>query len=201
MSSGSFKCKISIENMDSNNNLSMNSYSLRPRGTRRPEEPRPSESDKPRHSRTKLKPRSMPLSKYRRKTANARERSRMLEINEAFETLRRVIPQMTSTECTGEKLTKISTLRLAMNYISALSSLLQDRDLESDGESFLGDYALSTSPDSHDGLPAPSLLVATPSVCSGVPLHFMDSYESSAHVFEDSSYLLEDVPLFMSEFS
>lgn len=38
----------------------------------------------------KQKPAS--LSKYRRKTANARERSRMREINLAFETLRKAVP-------------------------------------------------------------------------------------------------------------
>lgn len=38
------------------------------------------------------KNRPPPLSKYRRKTANARERSRMKEINSAFETLRKAVP-------------------------------------------------------------------------------------------------------------
>jgi bHLH factor len=41
----------------------------------------------------KPKQKPAPLSKYRRKTANARERSRMKEINQAFETLRKAIPQ------------------------------------------------------------------------------------------------------------
>lgn len=39
-----------------------------------------------------IKQRPPPLSKYRRKTANARERSRMKEINSAFETLRKAVP-------------------------------------------------------------------------------------------------------------
>jgi hypothetical protein len=72
-----------------------------------------------------------PLSKYRRKTANARERSRMREINTAFETLRRAVPPL---PCGGpvaaprgcEKLTKITTLRLAMNYIAALTQILSE---------------------------------------------------------------------------
>lgn len=42
----------------------------------------------------KPKQKPAPLSKYRRKTANARERSRMKEINQAFETLRKAIPQV-----------------------------------------------------------------------------------------------------------
>jgi len=42
----------------------------------------------------KPKQKPAPLSKYRRKTANARERCRMKEINQAFETLRKAIPQV-----------------------------------------------------------------------------------------------------------
>ena len=69
----------------------------------------------------KLKPKSRPppLSKYRRKTANSRERSRMNEINDAFEDLRKVIPDYP----TG-KMTKITTLRLALNYMGALREML-----------------------------------------------------------------------------
>ena len=43
-------------------------------------------------SKNLSKQRPPPLSKYRRKTANARERSRMKEINFAFETLRKAVP-------------------------------------------------------------------------------------------------------------
>ncbi|XP_017786172.1 PREDICTED: helix-loop-helix protein delilah-like [Nicrophorus vespilloides] len=119
---------------DSNNNSNgktstKDKYSLRPRSIRRrnPEvvedevqvpQPVLKRSPKP-----KQKP--APLSKYRRKTANARERSRMREINQAFETLRRVVPQLSEAHTvTNEKLTKITTLRLAMKYISTLSATL-----------------------------------------------------------------------------
>ncbi|XP_046750095.1 helix-loop-helix protein delilah-like isoform X1 [Diprion similis] len=71
------------------------------------------------------------LSKYRRKTANARERSRMREINLAFETLRKAVPSyVPQLFCPGdgsnEKLTKITTLRLAMKYITRLTELLHN---------------------------------------------------------------------------
>lgn len=88
-------------------------YQLRPRGPVR------------REARARRAP--QPLSKYRRKTANARERSRMREINRAFETLRRAVPAAEAgAPIACEKLTKISTLRLAMRYIAALSAMLRD---------------------------------------------------------------------------
>lgn len=105
-------------------------YSLRPRSSRRDDDdsPIPTKS-KSRGSKPKQK--AAPLSKYRRKTANARERSRMREINTAFETLRRAVPHWGANPHPGsnpsEKLTKITTLRLAMKYISALTSALKDQ--------------------------------------------------------------------------
>ncbi|XP_016984220.2 helix-loop-helix protein delilah [Drosophila rhopaloa] len=84
---------------------------------------------------TKSKTKAPPLSKYRRKTANARERTRMREINTAFETLRHCVPQAITGEDavnTNEKLTKITTLRLAMKYITMLSDSIQDPSYESE---------------------------------------------------------------------
>lgn len=77
----------------------------------------------------KSKSKAAPLSKYRRKTANARERTRMREINTAFETLRTCVPPCITNEdagCTNEKLTKITTLRLAMKYIGILTEALEN---------------------------------------------------------------------------
>ena len=74
-------------------------------------------SRSPRQQKPKMRP--PPLSKYRRKTANARERGRMTEINEAFMELQNVLPELPDG-----KQTKITTLKLAMNYISALRELL-----------------------------------------------------------------------------
>ena len=74
-------------------------------------------------SRTRT-PRSKPLSKYRRITANARERDRMKEINTAFTTLRAALP--TFTNCRISSMTKYTTLQLAASYIRGLSELLQE---------------------------------------------------------------------------
>ena len=50
------------------------------------------------------------------------------EINEAFEELKRVVPQVSSdftkNQDSNSKLTKITTLRLAVNYIAALTKIL-----------------------------------------------------------------------------
>ncbi|XP_059200273.1 neurogenic differentiation factor 6-B [Centropristis striata] len=59
-------------------------------------------------------------SKVRRHEANARERNRMHCLNDALESLRKVVPCYSKTQ----KLSKIETLRLAKNYIWALSETL-----------------------------------------------------------------------------
>ncbi|BFF91755.1 helix-loop-helix protein delilah [Drosophila madeirensis] len=85
------------------------------------------------NSASKAKTKAPPLSKYRRKTANARERTRMREINTAFETLRHSVPQAITGEDAAnasEKLTKITTLRLAMKYIQMLSDSMEDPSYE-----------------------------------------------------------------------
>ncbi|XP_013991325.2 LOW QUALITY PROTEIN: neurogenic differentiation factor 4 [Salmo salar] len=59
--------------------------------------------------------------KARRTKANARERSRMHGLNDALDVLRKVMPCASKTQ----KLSKIETLRLARNYIWALSEVLE----------------------------------------------------------------------------
>ncbi|KAK9875617.1 hypothetical protein WA026_009415 [Henosepilachna vigintioctopunctata] len=143
-------------------------YSLRPRSSRRfTEVEETAKIGKKTQKSCKQKP--APLSKYRRKTANARERNRMREINQAFETLRAIIPHGQVHQASGanEKLTKITTLRLAMRYINTLSSALNCSDnnedfcfnfdscrdldclmLESDGESLsLSENSFLASPE------------------------------------------------------
>ncbi|XP_061917418.1 neurogenic differentiation factor 1 isoform X2 [Entelurus aequoreus] len=59
--------------------------------------------------------------KVRRMKANARERNRMHGLNDALESLRKVVPCYSKSQ----KLSKIETLRLAKNYIWALSEVLR----------------------------------------------------------------------------
>ncbi|KAL1138544.1 hypothetical protein AAG570_008607 [Ranatra chinensis] len=67
----------------------------------------------------------------------------MREINEAFDSLRRAVPGGGEPE----KLTKITTLRLAMKYIAALSQVLSDDS--SDVESLLSDSTTQSLLDGH----------------------------------------------------
>ncbi len=87
----------------------------------------------PRKRGPKPRPKSGPMSKYRRKTANLRERMRMGEINVAFEKLRDKLPNPMT--CPGpskaakcEKLTKINILHVAINYIRAMENILETGD-------------------------------------------------------------------------
>ena len=72
-------------------------------------------------------PRLTGVSKQR-KSANARERSRVQVINSAFESLRELIP-LSPTE---KRPSKIETVRLAALYISHLTELLTNIGKESD---------------------------------------------------------------------
>lgn len=70
----------------------------------------------------KMTPARLERSKVRRQKANARERTRMHDLNSALDNLRKVVPCYSKTQ----KLSKIETLRLAKNYIWALSEILQN---------------------------------------------------------------------------
>uniref|UniRef100_A0A0L8H700 BHLH domain-containing protein n=1 Tax=Octopus bimaculoides TaxID=37653 RepID=A0A0L8H700_OCTBM len=69
--------------------------------------------------------------RLRRVKANARERNRMHGLNDALDTLRLHVPCTSKTQ----KLSKIETLRLARNYISALGEILKN-GTKPDGVSF-----------------------------------------------------------------
>ncbi|XP_023724496.1 neurogenic differentiation factor 4-like [Cryptotermes secundus] len=62
----------------------------------------------------------------RRNKANARERHRMHGLNAALDRLRSRIPLKNARSSSQQKLSKIETLRLAHNYIFALSQILTE---------------------------------------------------------------------------
>ena len=87
------------------------------------------ETKKPRKRGPKPRPKPLPMSKYRRKTANLRERMRMGEINNAFDLLKDKIPALATTKKGNcEKMTKINVLHVAIGYIKALESILENGD-------------------------------------------------------------------------
>lgn len=113
----------------SENEIDGDTAAMGPISSEEPAQVSPSHTAKSKKAKDKVKakPKAAPLSKYRRKTANARERTRMREINSAFETLRNCVPLSISDGTpsnSNEKLTKITTLRLAMKYINTLNELL-----------------------------------------------------------------------------
>ena len=65
------------------------------------------------------------MSKYRRKTANAKERDRMRSVNDAFERLKSALPHREEI-AQEDKSTKVSTLRFAISYINSLKQLIED---------------------------------------------------------------------------
>ncbi|KHN76155.1 Protein lin-32 [Toxocara canis] len=60
------------------------------------------------------------LLRMRRQAANARERRRMNNLNDAFDQLRTVLPEMNS----GRRLSKFETLQMAQQYIDCLAEIL-----------------------------------------------------------------------------
>uniref|UniRef100_A0A0N5APG9 BHLH domain-containing protein n=1 Tax=Syphacia muris TaxID=451379 RepID=A0A0N5APG9_9BILA len=67
------------------------------------------------------------LLRMRRQAANARERKRMNCLNEAFDQLRTVLPEMNS----GKRLSKFETLQMAQHYIDCLAQMLKNPKMNS----------------------------------------------------------------------
>lgn len=82
-----------------------------------------------RYSKSRTRCRSpalvMRLKRNRRLKANDRERNRMHNLNSALDTLRQVLPSFPD----DSKMTKIETLRLANNYIWALTETIKYLDV------------------------------------------------------------------------
>jgi len=122
-----WKLKNNSENSNSQQNMK-DKYKLREASIKKRIEVEHRKKE-PKKRGPKPRPKSQPMSKYRRKTANLRERQRMGEINQGFEKLRAKIPtpiQIQNAKC--EKMTKINVLHVAINYIRALESIIDTGD-------------------------------------------------------------------------
>ncbi|GBP64374.1 Twist-related protein 2 [Eumeta japonica] len=78
---------------------------------------------------SRRKTQSFEEMQYQRMTANVRERQRTQSLNEAFASLRQIIPTLPS-----DKLSKIQTLQLATQYIEFLYQVLSSSDAGGDHE-------------------------------------------------------------------
>merc|ERR1719400_1474908 len=76
-----------------------------------------------------LHPPTPSVLRHRRDAANARERKRMNGLNDAFERLREVVPNLNS----DQKMSKIETLLMAQTYIQALARLIEAEDSKLEG--------------------------------------------------------------------
>jgi len=76
------------------------------------------------------RPPSPAILRKRRQAANARERRRMNGLNDAFERLREVVPNLGS----DHKLSKFETLQMAQTYIGSLASLLERSKAEEENQ-------------------------------------------------------------------
>ena len=139
------------------------SYSLRARSLQKRQETE-RRCAEPRAPRPKQ--RAAPLSKYRRKTANFRERERMKDIGRAFEVLQSALPAPLLAG--GEKLTKVTVLRLAVRYIQTLDAVLQQEAAPSPAASGSSSGCLSSPPTS--GASPSSPPPATAPEAGGAPL-------------------------------
>ncbi|XP_063300866.1 neurogenic differentiation factor 4 [Pelobates fuscus] len=111
--------------------------------------------------------------RVRRVKANARERSRMHGLNDALDNLRRVMPCYSKTQ----KLSKIETLRLARNYIWALSEVL-DRGQTTEGKGFLEMLC--------KGLSQPTSNLVAGCLQLGPQTMFFEKHEEKSHLCESS---------------
>lgn len=83
---------------------------------------------------------------------NARERNRVRQVNSGFVNLRQHIPQSIVTELTNggrgasKKLSKVDTLRLAVEYIRRLKDLIDESDSEASNSSICSQSSTAGSP-------------------------------------------------------
>lgn len=114
---------------------------------------------------------------------NARERNRVKQVNNGFSTLRQHIPSTIVTELTkggrgaAKKLSKVDTLKLAVEYIRRLKDVLDENEgSTSAGGSYYSENSQSISRSEASLSPTPSYASDASSSMSYVPNHMQSSH-------------------------
>ncbi|CAG9761908.1 unnamed protein product [Ceutorhynchus assimilis] len=145
-------------------------------------------------------PAPQPASVARR---NARERNRVKQVNNGFATLRSHIPPTVcqalspqppaaSSRGASKKLSKVETLRMAVEYIRSLQQMLDENETEGSNNQDQSYY--SSSPESHQQIYQSSypILLPTPSCseasASPTPSHSSESSFSAASAYTNALY-------------
>lgn len=119
---------------------------------------------------------------------NARERNRVRQVNCGFVNLRQHIPQSIVTELTNggrgasKKLSKVDTLRLAVEYIRRLKDLIDESDSEASNSSICSQSSSAGSP------PPPVFYPSSP-----------ESMQSLNHYNQYSESSISPTPSFQSD--
>ncbi|XP_066445893.1 neurogenin-1 [Eleutherodactylus coqui] len=147
------------------------------------------EGKKKRRGRSRVKNEAIlhTIKKTRRVKANDRERNRMHNLNSALDELRSILPCFPD----DTKLTKIETLRLAHNYIWALSETLRLADQSKDKpqtELVQPGYMSPEAPPSPGSDAGSWMSTASPSSSSSSSFSACTSNPSSPAMSEDCYY-------------
>ena len=89
------------------------------------------------------------LKNYVRISATRRERARMHKLNSAYDKLRKVVPKLNSNG-SNQRLSKIATLRLAIDYIGALTNFL-GKSKDDDQQKSRNNEEMTSSAEEDDG--------------------------------------------------
>lgn len=146
---------------------------------------------------------AQPASVQRR---NARERNRVKQVNNGFANLRQHIPSEVITALTNggrgasKKLSKVDTLKLAVEYIRRLQDLLDDTENDgatstsvlsvanSSGSSFYSTSGSNSSPTEHSIIPTCSESSASPAPS------YTSEVSSSAHLSSSQTFVQTQPP-------
>ncbi|XP_060531296.1 achaete-scute homolog 1a-like [Cylas formicarius] len=143
-------------------------------------------------------PPQQPASVARR---NARERNRVKQVNNGFATLRSHIPQSVcqalspqgnSSRGASKKLSKVETLRLAVEYIRSLQQMIDDHEQElgnssAESQSLNDQRFYASSPDSNIYSGSYPILLPTPA-CSEASASPTPSHSSEGSFSATSAY-------------